>query len=273
MRSVATGSSSSRCGRRRGGHRGDAAQGLAGHPQRRLLRADAGGRRARARAAARPCAGMRRAASGRPRTPCRAARCGARPARARGASGAAPSAAAPGSPCLPCATAARAWAAAPTASRSAASSAAAPRRAGAAAPRGGGWGGCARARAARTRWRRSPARTGRPRREAGGVHVQGDARGASATTLTASSGTRRVVMCSLSSSRGQSGLPRQGEQGRCMLFRRCPWAPSGGVVQSVRTPACHAGGRGFESRRSRSRFHLQRAQYSNAPDVEIARTG
>src|SRR4051812_39935453 len=40
-------------------------------------------------------------------------------------------------------------------------------------------------------------------------------------------------------------------------------AARGGVVQLVRTPACHAGGRGFESRRSR--FSVAQQQFMNSP--------
>src|SRR6267143_4556271 len=45
------------------------------------------------------------------------------------------------------------------------------------------------------------------------------------------------------------------------------WFVCGGVVQLARTPACHAGGRGFESRRSRQFHHVSGRSYGTLGQV------
>src|SRR6266403_5294343 len=45
------------------------------------------------------------------------------------------------------------------------------------------------------------------------------------------------------------------------------WFVCGGVVQLARTPACHAGGRRFESRRSRQFHHVSGRSYGTLAQV------
>ena len=181
-----------------------------------------GGRRARARAGARSCAGTRRAASGRPRTPFRAARCGARPARARGASD--------------CSTQRRSagLAVPPGARPQHEHGRQRPRRVARQRhlrPRlDEPGGGSARRRLGRDARRRGRTRVrfdacGRGlaglRREPATFTCRATAR-TSARTLTASRRTRRVVISLAIVVTRQIGLPRQGEQGRCMLLDGAP---------------------------------------------------
>src|SRR6266704_847689 len=72
---------------------------------------------------------------------------------------------------------------------------------------------------------------------------------------------------------GMSGIDGHGKA-YAVLARN--WIfQCGGVVQLVRTPACHAGGRGFESRRSRQFFDQSQEQVcpSNASLASLITNG
>jgi hypothetical protein len=63
-------------------------------------------------------------------------------------------------------------------------------------------------------------------------------------------------------------MERKGTRGN---WKESDEVVCGGVVQLVRTPACHAGGRGFESRRSRQFFESAPHMFVKTSETKLLR--